>query len=242
MSGTLLVCVDGGFGQYPKEQWSAGFAAYADIALWNARPVLDRNLVRLPRPATLDPAGDCLRLVAMQAWRTDDVAKSIDWQATYGRVESTLLLAAGVTGGQPNAQNQWKQLCWLGDRVRPLVFLLKAGHARARPWACCSAQLKPQFDATHPLFPGHGSYPSSHATLAYLYAGVLQRAGIGDPHKLQGSAADVAVNREIAGVHYPSDTQGGIELARQILEAMFDPRNPHQGNLVQFKQAFGLPA
>ncbi|WP_208738477.1 phosphatase PAP2 family protein [Bradyrhizobium vignae] len=81
---------------------------------------------------------------------------------------------------------------------------------------------------------GHASYPSGHATQAHVFAalltevippslgvpapapGVAGRTTIG---KTLGALADrVARNREIAGLHYRSDTMAGVTLAAAITD------------------------
>ena len=76
--------------------------------------------------------------------------------------------------------------------------------------------------------PGHGSWPSGHATEAFAVAQVfsaLQAGGRVDalsavaarshPMRL---AARIATNRTIAGVHYPSDSMAGAILGLGIGE------------------------
>ncbi len=67
--------------------------------------------------------------------------------------------------------------------------------------------------------PPHASYPSGHATQAYLLALTLSKLlHEDDPRidKLMTLGTEMGVRREIAGVHYPSDTQAGISLAKQL--------------------------
>ncbi len=46
---------------------------------------------------------------------------------------------------------------------------------------------------------------------------------------LTALADRISRNREIAGVHYPSDTQGGIDLAQHILPLLQAPLPPVNG-------------
>ncbi|WP_440640681.1 phosphatase PAP2 family protein [Bradyrhizobium sp. PUT101] len=66
--------------------------------------------------------------------------------------------------------------------------------------------------------PGHGSFPSGHATQAYAVAYVLKRllslhkATPGFPQiveQLERQAARIATNRVVAGVHFPVDSMAG---------------------------------
>jgi hypothetical protein len=64
------------------------------------------------------------------------------------------------------------------------------------------------------LTPGHGSLPSGHATEAFMTARVLEAllAPAGDSllhDQLMRQAARIAINRQIAGVHFPVDSAAG---------------------------------
>jgi hypothetical protein len=66
--------------------------------------------------------------------------------------------------------------------------------------------------------PGHQSAPSGHAAVAYLLAGLLapmQRATLSS-ERLFVAAASVATNRELAGVHFASDSQAGQALGLSL--------------------------
>lgn len=79
-----------------------------------------------------------------------------------------------------------------------------------------------QFDPrVRPLLPnpGHSSYPSNHAfqcfSIAYAFSSLLpEHPGSAE---LFNAAQRVAGNREWAGLHYPSDTEAGKQLARRFL-------------------------
>jgi hypothetical protein len=91
----------------------------------------------------------------------------------------------------------------------------KGVYRRPRP-----SQLRPGLMPPVPV-PGHPAYPSGHATQATL-AALCLRAAL--PPKYNGLAraalrlaARIARNREIAGVHYPSDSAAGQRLARDTM-------------------------
>jgi membrane-associated phospholipid phosphatase len=75
----------------------------------------------------------------------------------------------------------------------------------------------------HPVIatPSHGSFPSGHAAAAYLVAALLTRIVDGAAHGPNAEdllsarfrlAARIAVNRMVAGVHYPVDSYAGAAL------------------------------
>jgi hypothetical protein len=89
----------------------------------------------------------------------------------------------------------------------------KGKYQRPRPTMLCPALLPPI------AIPAHASFPSGHSTAAHLMAFCLTDLFHDRPHRqlMQNDflalADRIARNREIAGVHYPSDTQAGIDLA-----------------------------
>jgi acid phosphatase (class A) len=98
---------------------------------------------------------------------------------------------------------------------RALVMHYKIGFNRPRP-SQLSPDIVPVFEV-----PGHPSYPSGHSTQAHLLAHALcdLHPSGQDPawrDSLFALAGDVARNRERAGVHYPSDSAAGRNLAAQL--------------------------
>jgi len=80
---------------------------------------------------------------------------------------------------------------------------------RPRP-SHLSPSLYPPLDP-----PGHPAFPSGHATQAYLVAKCLSD-GIMPPvagQPLLRLAERIARNREVLGLHYPSDSKAGMQLA-----------------------------
>jgi hypothetical protein len=71
--------------------------------------------------------------------------------------------------------------------------------------------------------PGHASYPSGHATEAYLVSGLLglvmqlNDPAAPPPGSLERLADRIARNREVLGVHYRSDSEAGRDLAAKTL-------------------------
>ena len=66
--------------------------------------------------------------------------------------------------------------------------------------------------------PGHPAFPSGHATQAMLMALTAEKVPKGTTRALaipllHTLAHRIARNREIAGLHYASDSRGGFELA-----------------------------
>ncbi len=65
--------------------------------------------------------------------------------------------------------------------------------------------------------PGHPAYPSGHASQTYMVALVLADFDPENAEIYKQFAVDVAHRREIAGVHYVSDSVSGRQLAVDVL-------------------------
>lgn len=96
-----------------------------------------------------------------------------------------------------------------------VVAHFKNKFKRPRPW-----QLEPRLTLAIPP-PMHGSYPSGHATEFHAAAFALARLAPECREHVLNFAGKVARNREIAGVHYASDTVAGRNLAERMMEIVF---------------------
>jgi hypothetical protein len=95
------------------------------------------------------------------------------------------------------------------------VMRYKGEYNRIRPSQACPA-LRPAV-----AMPGHASYPSGHATQASLIARCLGLVvGAAQAPAVTAMAARMARNREIAGLHYRSDTLGGEALAEKLFNVL----------------------
>lgn len=114
-----------------------------------------------------------------------------------------------------------------------LAYHFKMKHKRPRP-SQLHPGLLPPIDV-----PQHASYPSAHATEAWLVALCLDEVMVDDSgnkimktdhtgpppitrNPLHDMAKRIARNREVLGVHYPSDSKAGEELAIQAFAIMKD--------------------
>jgi membrane-associated phospholipid phosphatase len=131
-----------------------------------------------------------------------------------------MALLAITPGSHPNTYRILHIASLIGSYA---VLYYKGLYDRPRPSQCCPALLPPI-----PM-PGPASWPSGHATQAWLKAlcieHVLQGAESGTltqydldavSSNLRTLAIRVARNREIAGLHYPTDSDAGRTLAATI--------------------------
>ncbi len=107
-----------------------------------------------------------------------------------------------------------KAISQLLDEINPVVMRVKNKLDRVR-----AHKLDPTLTTVIDV-PEHGAYPSGHSTQAHAIAFLLTAMAPDRQAELESDALRVAVNREIAGVHYPSDSAAGRLLARQIVDLM----------------------
>ncbi|WP_310564999.1 phosphatase PAP2 family protein [Hydrogenophaga sp.] len=135
---------------------------------------------------------------------------------------------AAVIGAQDHRRPKTYQLMALAFALANHVEMrFKQIFAVVRP-----VELSPQIQPMIPT-PGHGAYPSGHATEAFTVAtllnALLRTARPGPAHEtghdatdvqLQRQAYRIAVNRTVAGVHYPVDSACGRVLGTLLGEFM----------------------
>lgn len=68
--------------------------------------------------------------------------------------------------------------------------------------------------------PQHAAYPSGHASQTYMVALVLSEFDPENADKYKQFAIDIAHRREIAGLHYPSDSEAGRKFAVDVLKRL----------------------
>lgn len=99
--------------------------------------------------------------------------------------------------------------------VELVVLGLKKRFSRVRPSA-----VLPTIEPVVPV-PWHFSYPSGHATQVAVIAEILARIAPKSSARLRELANQVAVNREVAGLHYPSDTVAGFALGKWLWKQQY---------------------
>jgi len=101
--------------------------------------------------------------------------------------------------------------------VRDVSYFLlrdKYKFERARP-----TQLEPRLTHVIPI-PAHGSYPSGHAGQSWAAALVLAAVDPAHAEDYKKLAIQIAHHREVAGLHYPGDSEAGRLLATNTVAAL----------------------
>jgi acid phosphatase (class A) len=91
---------------------------------------------------------------------------------------------------------------------------LKISHQRVRPFLR-DARVSPCIPTHH-----SNSYPSGHATIAYVAARTFALIYPEQRHAFYQRAFEIAQGRVIGGVHYPSDVEAGELLGGKIFQAL----------------------
>jgi acid phosphatase (class A) len=93
------------------------------------------------------------------------------------------------------------------------IWAQKYRFDRARPY-----ELEPRIERLEtPNFP---AYPSAHSANSWVAAFVFAELLPEERETFTRGAAEMAFSREILGVHFPSDSESGRLLARQIVDRM----------------------
>lgn len=121
-----------------------------------------------------------------------------------------------------------------GKEVGFFILREKMRYARARP-----TQLSPELSLVIDL-PPHPAYPSGHAGQSYAVALILSALDPENESKYKQFAENIGQRREIAGVHYPSDSDAGRKIADQIISKLMTVKE-FQDKFNQAKSTFIKP-
>lgn len=174
----------------------------------------DVNNFVLPNPPTGEEVVKELdALLALQKIRTESQVRTIKVEAVaYAQVFGEHSLAVLMAG--PDYPATSRLLKFTLEDANIVTMRTKRHFDRVRP-SFLDERLKPAIEN-----PGHPSYPSGHATSSFLLEKILGQLWEGEEELLAKQAAAISKNRELAGLHYASDTKAGQILAGQIFKAL----------------------
>jgi len=144
----------------------------------------------------------------LQAARTPAQQRAIENHRDYDGVCQAIAQAAHAD--LKSAPRTRALLAHVEQDASLAVFHAKKRFQRARPH-----QLEPRL---HPSIavPGHPAYPSGHALQGYLVARVLSLIFPDAREALLNAGATIGREREIAGLHYPSDGRASRALGEAL--------------------------
>lgn len=175
---------------------------------------LDREeLIALPVPpppanSSTETRAELDVLLQLQRTRTRAQSKAITKHLEYDGVCTAILAVAHrKLTGAPTTKALLQHVQMDGSLA---VFHAKKRFNRARP-----NQLEPRLRPAIPV-PDHPAYPSTHALQGYLVARTLSLLFPEHRQDLMAIGGQIGREREIAGVHYPSDSKAGQALGEEL--------------------------
>jgi membrane-associated phospholipid phosphatase len=194
--------------KFPRRYWDAHRFALVVLAEF-----AEKNWKTSVDPGPHDPQNVEAELNSLAAFDHEDRSKMLD----------------EIIKQSNNLASYWLGLLMFNSRSHPATFDLINVALRVGQFAVMYFKHKynrprpSQFDPR--IFPwidvpGHPSYPSGHATEAHLLSLCLAEVVPDAKLPLTRLAERVAENRELAGVHYRSDSDAGKKLAEGCLAVL----------------------
>lgn len=194
---------------FPRRSWGATFWATNVVSAFAASPWTQTITVG-PPPSNPDTIRDELRVLIAKARDRPAFAAEIVAQATNPLPYWSDLLNATATTHPAT----WDAIVCANEVGHVVAMYWKLQYKRPRPVQYYPALMPPI------LTPPHPAYPSGHALEAMTIARVVEAIipaltiGIGTAKGPADTLARrIGENREIAGLHFPSDTAAGFHLA-----------------------------
>jgi hypothetical protein len=207
---------------YPERRWSAEWRAWYALSEYVATRWHSIRIDPWDNTAgSVNQEIDQLVIMARDE-RADALGEIV---AQHDEFASYFFALLTVDSTEYRATNLLLNIASIVGVFTALYFKNGKGYEpRPRPSQVCPALSPPV-----PV-PGHPSYPSGHSTEAHLIELVLNEVFAGNAQAatmriVMAALADrIARNREIAGLHYPSDSRAGKQLANAILPYMHEMR------------------
>lgn len=177
----------------------------------------DMAITLMPYPANTSDAAkaelDALKKMALEE-RTEDNLKRIHHENTVVPLYK-VFADEGLYNYESHPLTN-SLLATVNHEVAYFILREKMALQRPRP-----TQLAPDLTTVIDV-PPHSAYPSGHAGQAFALGLMLAHLDEANADKYKKFAIDIGHRREIAGVHYPSDSAAGRELASRVLAALLE--------------------
>jgi acid phosphatase (class A) len=178
---------------------------------------LDKNLeFDLPPPPSNSSMETQNELMLLKKYakdeRTEEQVEKILVEAKHGEFSEIYLDEGPIEESLRNAS--YRILKFTDNEIVYFIVHNKKRFSRPRP-----SQLIPELELVVPN-PGHAAYPSGHATQSMVFSKILSLIDPENESTYISYAKDIAKRREIAGVHYPSDSATGQLLAGKLVKVL----------------------
>lgn len=195
---------------FPRRYWSADFVGLAILPeFMRTKWEKEIEVEAPPAPdsdATRAEITQLLSLMDERAATLEEIrAQSNDFPLYF------LGLLMMNRASHPATYEMMKAASRVGEM---LMCHFKMKFNRPRPHQLCPALMPPV------TVPGHASYPSGHGMIAHLLAHVGAEVRPDASASLFTLAERIARNREVAGLHYPSDSRAGAAIAENAFKVL----------------------
>jgi acid phosphatase (class A) len=194
-------------------RWELQYFSLADQPLTTIVRMSDISLPPPPANDSLETRADIGAMLRMKAERTPATVAAIQSEAgttTARFIDHTFVEYLQTSSTLPEAP----PLLYAWQDLSILIMTEKKKFNRPRPHVL-KASIDPIIEV-----PRHPAYPSGHSTQAHFLAYVLSELH-SESHDANFRRADeIAHHREVAGLHYPSDSAAGAILAKQYFDAL----------------------
>lgn len=205
--------------QFNPDAWDKGYLALIDEETSFVSQTWSRSVALNWPPAGAD--AEWKEVAARAPDRTARQQEILDEDKDLEGALWPLIHALGISGATAANWTQklpatWHLLLVATFDLRPGLFQLKLKFNRGRPIHVPGAQI----GQTVIPAPGHPAYPAGHAAqgqmaLLLLRDGVRVKPGL--ITGIQSAAERVTDNRVVAGIHFPSDSVAGQQVADQFV-------------------------
>lgn len=215
----------------PPHAWDEGLAELRDRPQSPYYGKVAFHHVTDPVPGDAVIRQEIDRLLALKPERTGEVLTAIMAEEIQFEPTFAALLQLGA-----HTPKSMELLHSVSEVAKYWILRHKQARNRARP-----VQLEPAL--APPFFPAHPAYPSGHAGQSHAVALALIDATPASWHRrLRDTARAIGHRREIAGVHYPSDSAAGIRLAEALVVALRnDPGGVYRRQVEEARKELGAP-
>ena len=186
----------------------------------------DTGLNTPPENDSDDTRQELKFLVSLQDQRTTDVLNKIHMEHVQPK-SLDVYEAEGLFQSDVMAHTQR----FFEETERDLAYFIirdKKKFARVRP-STLNADIQTVVEN-----PAHPAYPSGHAAQSYFVGYTLGQLDTAKMDAYTRLSHDIAHRREIAGLHYPSDSQAGFLLAKNVFNGLM--QNPEAKALYEEAQ------
>jgi hypothetical protein len=206
---------------FGERNWSADKAAWRAVADFGVSGWRDGvGAIEVPAPGQMTQKTVEEEIHDLQTKARDERPDALG--EIIAQADEFISYFMTVMGATPRTHPATFRVFNIANLIAIMVVMhFKGVHDRARPSHICPALLPPL------EVPGHASYPSGHSTQAHLFArcakAMLPQEKGDDVVVgvvLDALAARIARNREIAGLHYESDSKAGEYLAGKIFDIL----------------------